>query len=128
MHHVKLLLDENLSPSVAVALCGEGIDVAHVRDRGLTSATDVEVLDRAYAEDRILVTANVDDFEKLAGARELHAGIALVEDGDLLRDEQQAVIRRIVAAIEGEYAEARDMVNRIMRVSRAGKPTFDAQP
>jgi hypothetical protein len=46
-------------------------------------------------------------------------------DGDLLRDEQEAVIRRIVVAIEGEYAEARDMVNRTVRVSRAGKPTFD---
>lgn len=85
------------------------------------------MLDRAYAEDRILVTANVDDFEKLAGARELHAGIVLVEDGDLLRDEQEAVLRRIVVAIEGEHAEARDMVKRIMRVSRAGQPTFDAR-
>ena len=86
------------------------------------------MLEKAYAEDRILVTANVDDFEKLAGARELHAGIALVEDGDLLRDEQEAVIRRIVVAIEEKYAEARDMVNCVMRVSRAGGPTFDPPP
>jgi predicted nuclease of predicted toxin-antitoxin system len=125
VHHVKLLLDENLSPSVAVVLRDEGIDAVHIRDRGMTSATDGEVLDRAYAEDRILVTANVGDFEALAGARELHAGIALVEDGDLLRDEQEAVVRRIVVAIDGEYADARHMVNRIMRVSRAAGPRLD---
>jgi predicted nuclease of predicted toxin-antitoxin system len=128
VHHVKRLLDENLSPAVAVVLRGDGIDAVHIRDRGMTSATDGEVLDRAYEDDRILVTANVGDFERLSRARELHAGIALVEDGDLLRAEQEAVIRRIALAIEVEYAEARDMVNRIMRVSRAGSPMFDAPP
>lgn len=71
--NVKLLLDENLSPQVADRLCKEdGIDACGVRDRGLLEATDAEVLDRAFAEDRILVTKNVDDFDKLARSRELH--------------------------------------------------------
>jgi predicted nuclease of predicted toxin-antitoxin system len=54
--HVKLLLDENVSPVVAVTLCAEGVDACHVRDRGLLGATDPEVLDLAFNEDRILVT------------------------------------------------------------------------
>ncbi len=71
---VKLLLDENVSPAVAITLSAavEGVDAAHVRDRGMTGATDLDVLEKAFEEDRILVTANVGDFEKLAKARDLH--------------------------------------------------------
>ena len=62
---VKLLLDESLSPAVAVALVADGIDACHVRDRGILGATDPQVLERAFLEDRVLVTLNVNDFVKL---------------------------------------------------------------
>jgi predicted nuclease of predicted toxin-antitoxin system len=35
---IKLLLDENLSPAIGVRLRNDGVDVAHVRDRGLIEA------------------------------------------------------------------------------------------
>jgi predicted nuclease of predicted toxin-antitoxin system len=41
---MRLLLDENLSPVVSVFLIEAGHDALHVRDRGLTSATDDVVL------------------------------------------------------------------------------------
>lgn len=63
---VKLLIDEDMSPRVAVALCADGVDACHVRDPDMLGATDKRVLERAFVEDRILVTANVDDFVKLA--------------------------------------------------------------
>ena len=94
----------------------------------MTGATDAEVLERAYEEDRILVTANVGDVEKLAKARDLHGGIVLVEDGALLRDEQEAVIRRAVAAITAEYAVGRDMVNRVLRIALNDEPAFETMP
>lgn len=49
----KLLLDENLSPSIAVTLTREGYDVVHVRDRRLLKAPDAQVFARAFDEDRI---------------------------------------------------------------------------
>lgn len=56
---MKLLLDENISPKVAEELARvDGLDACHVCDRGLLAATDAEVLERAYDEDHILVTAN----------------------------------------------------------------------
>lgn len=95
--HVKLLLDENMSASVAVLLATEdGLDACHVRDRGLLGMPDHDVLERAYAEDRIVVTANVDDFVGLARTRELHAGLILIENATLLRGAQLAVIRAAV--------------------------------
>ena len=128
MSHVKLLLDENLSPAVAVALGQSGLDVIHVRDRGLTGATDPQVLDAAFKEDRILVTANVADFDKLARARDLHAGIVFIEGGDLLRHEQEAIIRRAVAAIEQEYQTGHDVVNRVVFIGRGMAANFEELP
>src|SRR5882762_2533813 len=92
----------------------EGIDACHIRDRGMLEASDRDVLEKAYSEDRILVTANVGDFTKLAAARELHAGIVLLEAGDLRREEQLDVLRLVVKALENE----RDLVNRVLRVTR----------
>jgi len=121
---LKLLLDENLSPKVAMWLRDSGIDAIHLRDRGLLEATDREVLDQAFNENRVLVTANVGDFLKLARARELHAGIVVLDDGGLLRDEQHEVVRRAYDAMLGE----RDMVNRVLRVARDGTMTFEDVP
>jgi hypothetical protein len=42
----------------------------------------------------------VDDFVALARQRELHAGMVLLEVGDLYRDEQLVVIRAAIAAIQ----------------------------
>ena len=121
---VKLLLDENISPAAAIALRADGVDAYRVRDRGLTGATDHELLARAYAEDRIVVTSNVCDFEKLAHARELHAGIVLLERAGLLRDEQIELIRRIAAAV----AEHGAMINEALRVGEDGTMTFETLP
>jgi len=109
---VKLLLDENLSPVVAQVLSAEGFDVCHIRDRSMLQASDHDVLEKAFTEDRILVTANVGDFMKLARARELHAGIVLIENAGLLRDEQIEIVRRACIAIDGQQ----DMVNRVLRI------------
>jgi len=51
----KLLIDENLSPNVAVTLRQEGMDVVHVRDRGMNGASDAQV---AFREDRIPVRSS----------------------------------------------------------------------
>ncbi|MCC6216475.1 MAG: DUF5615 family PIN-like protein [Polyangiaceae bacterium] len=122
---MKLLLDENLSPRVAEALArDDGLDVCHVRDRGLLGATDPEVLERAFLEDRVFVTKNVGDFETLASSRALHAGIVLIEQGDLTRDEQLALLRRIVTNL----ADVGDLVNHVLRVAEDGSMTKEPSP
>lgn len=121
---VKLLLDENLSPAAAVALAADGIDACHVRDRGILGASDEEVLERAFLEDRVLVTSNVDDFVKLARGREIHAGIVLIERVGLLRDEQIELIRQVAAKL----AEHGAMVNELLHVAERGSMTFEVIP
>lgn len=120
----KLLLDENLSPWVGRQLQEEGRDVVHVRERGILGDPDHIVLARAYDEDRTLVTANVGDFRKLAAARELHAGIVLIEDGGLSRVEQLEVLRRVVETLDAEA----DLVNRVLTVRLDGELIIEELP
>ena len=128
MNPPKLLLDENLSPAIALTLTREGCDVVHVRDRGLLQATDVGVLARALQEDRILVTSDCDDFAKLARATTVHAGLVFFEDGGLLRADQLRLAREALAIISAELAAGRDMVNRVLRIWSNSSHVFESLP
>ena len=122
---MKFLIDEDLSPKVAERLRIEGgLDVIHVRERDLLGKPDPIILQRAYEEDRILVTANVKDFQRLARARELHPGIVLFLAGSLSRDEQLALLYKAVAELEQELLEGRDMINRILEIAENGECNF----
>jgi len=57
---VRFLIDENLSPILASLLNAAGHDASHVRDIGLRAATDRAVMDRAEAEQRVVVSADTD--------------------------------------------------------------------
>jgi len=97
---LKLLIDEDLSPRIAQILCQEDlIDAVPIRDRNFCGALDHEVLELAFNEDRILVTANIKDFEKFARLREVHCGLIFLLDGDLRRCEQLAAIREAIREI-----------------------------
>lgn len=120
----RLLLDENLSPRVAVDMRREGHDVVHLRERGRLGITDPQVMALAFDEDRVLVTANVADFRKLAAAREVHAGIVLLLDGGLRRDEQLVVLRTVMATLEA----GDDLVNRLLTVSLDGRFSVEERP
>ena len=120
--HVKLLLDENKTPTAAVVLNGDGVDTCHVRDLGLQGATDQQLLDSAYDEHRILITLNVGDFEKLVRARDRHAGVVLIEQTGQLRDEQIELVRTIALAIA---AHGGALLNEVLRVAADGTMTFE---
>jgi predicted nuclease of predicted toxin-antitoxin system len=119
----KLLIDEDLSPSVAQAIRADGFDACHVRDRKMLGDKDHRVLDKAFEEDRIVVTANVDDFVKLARKRDLHAGMVLIEDGGLHRAQQLAVVSAAVA-----FMQDQDMANRVLWVRLDGTMEFEDIP
>jgi len=119
-----LLLDENLSPRVAIDLREEGHDMVHIRERGRLGTSDAVVLELAFVEDRTLVTANVADFRKLAAAREVHAGIVLLLDGGLRRDEQLEVLRRVLVVLIHEG----DLMNRALTVDLIGGFSLEEIP
>jgi len=57
---MRLLIDAALSPLVARELQRSGHDAVHVRDRGMASAQDVDIVALAERENRIIVSADTD--------------------------------------------------------------------
>ncbi|MEC4984305.1 MAG: DUF5615 family PIN-like protein [Oscillatoria sp. PMC 1068.18] len=126
---MKFLIDEDLSPTVARFLCEElFLDAVAVRDRGLLSATDYQVLEYALKEERIVITANVRDFERFARAFTVHAGIVFLLEGDLLRHQQIAIVREAIEAIETLLETGEDMINRVLYISGDGTKSFEILP
>jgi predicted nuclease of predicted toxin-antitoxin system len=87
---VKLLLDANLSPEVGRRLKEAGHDAAHVRDIGLLSAPDAEILLAAAEEGRILLTADADFGALLALGSLASPSVLLLRSADHLRPSEQA--------------------------------------
>jgi predicted nuclease of predicted toxin-antitoxin system len=126
---MKFIIYEDLSPRVARYLCQEFcFDAIAVRDRGLLGATDPEVLAYAFNEDRILVTANIRDFEKLADAVEIHAGIVLIQEGDLKAAEQIELMTTVIQILLAEIAMGKDLVNRVLYISISGAAKIEDLP
>lgn len=121
----KLLLDENLSPYVAKVLATQdGVDACHIRDRNMLAASDRDVLERAYAEDRVLATVNVNDFVELANAREMHPGMILLDVGGVPREDQLRLLRRAISILRLE----KDLVNRVLRIKDNDEFVFQELP
>lgn len=116
MRVVKLLLDENLSPFIAVQLRDAGEDVVHVRDRGALGSEDPDVMSLALDEDRIVVTKNWKHFRNLALRQNLHGGLVLIRSGGLDFQGQRGAIDSAIAAIRAEYEAGRELINRAVWV------------
>lgn len=126
---MKFLIYEDISPSVARILCEQLlVDAVAVRDRGLLGVSDQKILEYAFSEDRIVVTANIKDFEAFANATEVHAGIVFIQEGDLLRDQQIEICFAAVEFIQQEITSGRDMINQVLYISINGSKKLENLP
>ena len=77
---IRFHLDENVDPVVAVALRQYGVDVTTAVDAGLRTKSDLEQLEFARQEERVVVTHDR-DFLRMASADHEHFGIAYCQIG-----------------------------------------------
>ncbi len=70
------------------------------------------------------MTANVDDFLKLAHARDVHPGIIMLEDGAATRDQQLRYVRAAIAALAGVGA----VTNKVLWVAPDESTTVEDIP
>lgn len=102
---MRLLLDANLSPRVTDLLRAEGLDVVHVRERGMQRAPDPDVLALAAQEDRVLVSEDTDFGALLAGSGARLPSFVLLRSGDPLTPKDHArLLTDRLARVEGDLA------------------------
>jgi len=99
---VRAILDEQLSPQIAMLLRKAGYDVDAVADReDLVRRNDRFILEAACREGRAVVTNNIKDFRPLAAEwlaqGRVHAGLILLPS---TRTRTRHAIASVAAAIE----------------------------
>ena len=104
---IRLYLDENITPKVAVQLRRRGVDIVSIHELGLTGDSDENHLKRATEKGRVLVTTDT-DFLVMASEGIEHAGIVFgIQENLSIGDWVNGL--ELVAAV---YS-AEDMINHV---------------
>ncbi len=100
---MRFLIDNALSPEVARLLTAAGHEAVHVRNYGMHAAEDSSILERAGAEDRIVVSADSDFAMLLATTRRSRPSFILFREPDVIRAaDYVGIILQSLAAIQDE--------------------------
>ena len=89
---MRLLVDANLSPRVAVLLSESGHDAVAVRDVGLQHASDQQILEHALEDDRVIVSHDTDFGTLLAVQRRSKPSFILIRSAEPLTTLQIATL------------------------------------
>jgi predicted nuclease of predicted toxin-antitoxin system len=103
---VRLLLDQNLSPLLAEELVTRGHDAVHVRSLGMSTASDLMIMDLASTEARVVVSADTDFGELLARTNAASASALLLRRQDHRRAAQVAGVLVLNLPMIAEDLEA----------------------
>lgn len=97
---MNLLVDANLSPTVAAQLRDAGYDAMHVTDVGLATAIDPDIVDYAEAHALVIVTVDTDFPMLIALRRATSPSVVLLRGvNELAPDDHAALVIANVPAV-----------------------------
>ena len=101
---MRFLVDECTGPNAAVWLRGQGYEVfsAYEQSRG---ASDAILIEKAFAENWILVTNDKDFGEMVFRERRLHHGVIFLRLNDERAANKIFVLKRLLAQYPGQLAD-----------------------
>jgi predicted nuclease of predicted toxin-antitoxin system len=101
---MRFLVDECTGPLVAEWLRAQGHDVFSVYEDA-RGADDVEIIQKAFAEDRILVTNDKDFGEKVYRERHPHKGVVFMRLDDERVESKIATLRKLLENYSDQLAD-----------------------
>ena len=102
---MRFLVDQPVSPLLAQWLCSTGHDAFHVRERGLSPATDEELFSLAVAERRTIITADLDFARIIALSGRDGSGLILFRAGSVTDDRMLALLREALERVPPKELE-----------------------
>jgi predicted nuclease of predicted toxin-antitoxin system len=117
---MKFLIDNALSPQVALGLQEAGYDAIHVRDIGLATAKDESIFAFAGKENRIIVSADTDFGALLALWQKPNPSLILFRRGTERDPLQGNYMSREIGQLLGEISEDEVQAGRPMLSAVAG--------
>ena len=119
---MRFLVDNALSVRVARALTEAGHDATHVRDLGMQAASDLDILQRARAESRAVISADTDFGTLLAFEPAVSPSIILLRRKDNRTETLVAVLLANLPALLEDLQAGSVVVidDRRVRVHRLG--------
>lgn len=99
---MKFLVDNAQSPIIAKGLNKIGYDAIHVRDLGMSEASDIEIFDLAIRQNRILVSADTDFGTLLALRESIKPSFILFRQTDKIPSSQIGRLKTYLPQLESD--------------------------
>jgi hypothetical protein len=115
---MKFLADMGISLRTVQWLRDQGFDTVHLRDQGLQLLPDQEIIEKAYQENRIILTVDLDFPQLLATSKRLLPSVVLFrlgnENYDLINDRLSVILQECREVLEaGAIISVTDRMLRI---------------
>lgn len=96
---ISLLLDANLSPETSAFLRSLGIDASDLVSRKLPDLTDLEIVELAKRERRVIVTFDLDFGEIYFRMQRGQIGVIILRLGDQTIEAVNSVLREFFSSV-----------------------------
>lgn len=99
---MKLLIDQGIARGAVAELRAVGFDAVHTGEEGLATATDAELIERALAEGRVIVTLDADFHTLLAVSNARSPSVIRLRIQGLRARDVATLVQQVIGLCEAD--------------------------